>query len=150
MQFTTGRGIYLDIGQVSITFIAIVKNSSFSRIAGNNTGNILTFTVLIESCRDGLTGYSCPQRLCRFYDELAFFMRWRRIYLHITGAPMAPTDKITPKSDQSGTVTDETILKIAKEISIKFIEVGRITPATFEQSFKNIFSALEATVKKVK
>ena len=63
---------------------------------------------------------------------------------------MAPTEKIAQKSDQSGTVTDETILKIAKEISIKFIEVGRITPATFEQSFKNIFSALETTVKKVK
>ncbi len=56
------------------------------------------------------------------------------------------TEKNTQKKDQSGTVTDETILKIAKEISIKFIEVGRITPATFEQSFKNIFSAIDVTV----
>jgi hypothetical protein len=61
---------------------------------------------------------------------------------------MAPVEKTTQKKDQSGTVTDETILKIAKEISIKFIEVGRITPATFEQSFKNIFSAIDTTVKK--
>ena len=57
---------------------------------------------------------------------------------------MAPPEK----KDQDNRVTDETILKIAKEISIKFIEVGRITPATFEQSFKNIFSAIDTTVKK--
>lgn len=66
------------------------------------------------------------------------------------GVSMAPPEKIAAKSDQANTVTDETILKIAKEISIKFIEVGRITPATFEQSFKNIFSAIDATVKKGK
>ncbi len=62
---------------------------------------------------------------------------------------MAPPEKTAQNKAQPGTVTDETILKIAKEISIKFIEVGRITPATFEQSFKNIFSAIDATVKKV-
>ena len=61
---------------------------------------------------------------------------------------MVPQEKNTQKRNQSGTVTDETILKIAKEISIKFIEVGRITPATFEQSFKNIFTAIDTTVKK--
>jgi hypothetical protein len=66
----------------------------------------------------------------------------------LTGAAMAPVEKNTQKKDQSGTVTDETILRIAKEISIKFIEVGRITPATFEHSFKNIFSAIDTTVKK--
>ncbi len=63
---------------------------------------------------------------------------------------MALPEKTTPERVQASTVTDETILKIAKEISIKFIEVGRITPATFEQSFKNIFSAIDATIKKGK
>ncbi|TKB26516.1 hypothetical protein FCL47_08870 [Desulfopila sp. IMCC35006] len=63
---------------------------------------------------------------------------------------MAHPEKNTPERVQANTVTDETILKIAKEISIKFIEVGRITPATFEQSFKNIFSAIDATIKKGK
>ena len=95
-----------------------------------------------------MTGYSCSYRLCRFYDELAFFMRRGRIYLLLTGAPMAPPEKTAQKREQAGAVTDETILKIAKEISIKFIEVGRITPATFEQSFKNIFSAIDTTVNK--
>ena len=61
---------------------------------------------------------------------------------------MSPIEKTALKKEQHGSVSDETILKIAKEISIKFIEVGRITPATFEQSFKNIFSAIDTTVKK--
>jgi hypothetical protein len=61
---------------------------------------------------------------------------------------MALLEKTAQKKDHSGLVTDETVLKIAKEIAIKFIEVGRITPATFEQSFKNIFSAIDTTVKK--
>ncbi len=61
---------------------------------------------------------------------------------------MALPKKTEQMKEQSGMVSDETILKIAKEISIKFIEVGRITPATFEQSFKNIFSAIDTTVKK--
>jgi hypothetical protein len=61
---------------------------------------------------------------------------------------MTPLEKTALKKEKHGSVSDETILKIAKEISIKFIEVGRITPATFEQSFKNIFSAIDTTVKK--
>ncbi len=61
---------------------------------------------------------------------------------------MALLEKNAQTKDRAGMVTDETILKIAKEITIKFIEVGRITPATFEQSFKNIFSAIDTTVKK--
>gem|GEM_PF-227348 len=95
-----------------------------------------------------MTGYSWYYRLCRFYDELAFFMRRRRITLLFTGVLMSPLEKTALKKEKHGSVSDETILKIAKEISIKFIEVGRITPATFEQSFKNIFSAIDTTVKK--
>jgi len=61
---------------------------------------------------------------------------------------MAAPERTVQKNSASGRVTDEIILKIAKEISIKFIEVGRITPATFEQSFKSIFSAIDTTVNK--
>ncbi len=43
-------------------------------------------------------------------------------------------------NEHTTTVSDETILKISKEISVKFIEVGKISPATFETSFKNIYS----------
>jgi hypothetical protein len=61
---------------------------------------------------------------------------------------MATPEKTVQKNVPSSKVTDETILKIAKEISIKFIEVGRITPTTFEQSFKSIFSTIDTTVNK--
>ncbi len=51
----------------------------------------------------------------------------------------------TRTTDQGGNqpVSEETILKITKEIAIKFIEVGRLTPGTFDQVFKDI----HATVK---
>lgn len=45
-------------------------------------------------------------------------------------------------------VSQETLLKLSKEISIKFIEVGRITPASFDECFKNIYSTLESTITK--
>lgn len=46
-------------------------------------------------------------------------------------------------------VSDETLLKVAKEVAIKFIEVGRLTPATFEQTFDAIYSTIKGTVRKV-
>ena len=54
-----------------------------------------------------------------------------------------PTAAQTP-----GSVSDETVLKIAKEIAVKFIEVGRITPATFATAFTTIYSTIEKTVRK--
>ena len=45
-------------------------------------------------------------------------------------------------------VSDETLLKVAKEIVIKFIEVGRLTPTTFEQTFDNIYKTIKETVHK--
>ncbi|MDY6909627.1 MAG: hypothetical protein SWC40_06780 [Thermodesulfobacteriota bacterium] len=41
---------------------------------------------------------------------------------------------------------DEKILRLAKEIVIKFIELGRISPTNFESHFKSIFWALKNTV----
>ena len=61
---------------------------------------------------------------------------------------MASIDKTSKTTESSAAITDETILKIAKEISVKFIEVGRITPATFEVSFKDIYSTIDKTVRK--
>ena len=46
------------------------------------------------------------------------------------------------------TVSNESILKIAKELAVKFIEVGRITPASFDRDFKNIHTTIEAAVGK--
>jgi len=37
-------------------------------------------------------------------------------------------------------------LQVAKEIVVKFIEVGRITPANFAEHFSEIFGEILATV----
>ena len=43
--------------------------------------------------------------------------------------------------------TDEQILRATKEIVVKFIESGRISPAGFPENFKNIYRAVDDTVK---
>ncbi len=54
-----------------------------------------------------------------------------------------------PSPAEPGTTpSDETILKMAKEIAVKFIEVGRITPTTFAENFSGIYQAIEKTVRK--
>ena len=50
--------------------------------------------------------------------------------------------------DKNSNVAGETVLKVTKEIVIKFIEVGRITPTTFEENFKRIHSTITETVEK--
>jgi len=44
-------------------------------------------------------------------------------------------------------VTNEAILKVAKEIVVKFIEVGRVTPASFEETFLQVFTTVKNSVK---
>ncbi len=42
---------------------------------------------------------------------------------------------------------DEQILRTTKEIVVKFIESGRISPSSFHESFKDIFRTVENTTK---
>jgi len=42
---------------------------------------------------------------------------------------------------------DEQILKTAKEVVIKFIECGRLSPSGFAEAFQNIYRTVEETVK---
>ncbi len=42
---------------------------------------------------------------------------------------------------------DEHILKTTKEIVVKFIETGRISPSGFTESFKSIYKTIDETVK---
>lgn len=44
--------------------------------------------------------------------------------------------------------TDEMILKTAKEIVVKFIEIRTVTPSTFQDHFQSIYNAVEKTVRK--
>lgn len=42
---------------------------------------------------------------------------------------------------------DEQILRASKEIIVKFIETGRVSPTAFSEAFKNIYTTIEETVK---
>lgn len=42
---------------------------------------------------------------------------------------------------------DEQILRATKEIVVKFIEGGRLSPAGFPEFFKNIYQTIHDTVK---
>ena len=42
---------------------------------------------------------------------------------------------------------DEQILRATKEIVVKFIEGGRISPAGFDDAFRGIYQTVEETVK---
>ena len=44
-------------------------------------------------------------------------------------------------------VTEDAILKVAKEVVIKFIEVGRLSPANFHETFSEIYTSIHKTVK---
>jgi len=42
---------------------------------------------------------------------------------------------------------DEQILKATKEIVVKFIEAGRISPSGFHETFKNVYHTVSETMK---
>lgn len=45
-------------------------------------------------------------------------------------------------------VSDDAILKVAKEIVVKFIEVGRLSPANVDETFREIYQSIYDTVRK--
>ena len=44
-------------------------------------------------------------------------------------------------------VTDEAILKVTKEIVVKFIEVGHLSPAKFDEIFDQVYSTITSKVR---
>ncbi len=42
---------------------------------------------------------------------------------------------------------EELLLKAAKEIVVKFIEVGRVSPASFAETFKMVIDTLSQSLK---
>jgi len=44
-------------------------------------------------------------------------------------------------------VNDEAILKVAKEVVVKFIEVGRLSPANFDETFQSIYKTVHDAVR---
>ena len=44
---------------------------------------------------------------------------------------------------------DEQILRAAKEVVVKFIETGRVSPTGFHETFKSIYQTIEQTTRRV-
>ncbi|MDX1774975.1 MAG: hypothetical protein R3297_00160 [Desulfobulbales bacterium] len=44
-------------------------------------------------------------------------------------------------------VSDEAILKVAKEIVVKFIEIGRLSPGNFSETFASVYKSIRDTVR---
>jgi len=42
---------------------------------------------------------------------------------------------------------DKQILKVTKEVVVKFIETGRVSPAGFNDTFKNVYNTVKETVQ---
>lgn len=57
------------------------------------------------------------------------------------------SDEKSSKTPAQQPVTDEAIFKVAKEIVVKFIEVGRLTPSSFDETFARVYRAIERTVR---
>jgi hypothetical protein len=54
--------------------------------------------------------------------------------------PEAPLDRLTPRQ--------EAYLKASKEIVVKFIESGRLSAASFQETFGLVYRAVRDTVEK--
>jgi hypothetical protein len=42
---------------------------------------------------------------------------------------------------------DEQILRTAKEVVVKFIEAGRVSPAGFPETFRTVYNTIDQTVR---
>ena len=60
---------------------------------------------------------------------------------------MAKKNDNSEKTNSPRPVSDETILKVGKEVVVKFIEVGRLSPANFDETFKGIYQAVRNSVR---
>jgi hypothetical protein len=43
---------------------------------------------------------------------------------------------------------EDQVLRAAKEVAVKFIEMGRISPANFSESFQIIYETIDTQVRK--
>ena len=60
---------------------------------------------------------------------------------------MAKKAAESSQSQISRPVSDDTILKVAKEVVVKFIELGRLSPANFDETFKSIYKSVRDAVR---
>jgi hypothetical protein len=60
-------------------------------------------------------------------------------------ASSKPTDSCPDQALKP--VSEEAILKVTKEIVVKFIEVGRLSPSNIGEAFQEIYRAVRDTVR---
>ncbi len=60
---------------------------------------------------------------------------------------MSGEKKESDAAGRQGQVTDEAIFKVTKEIVVKFIEVGRLTPANFAETYERVFATVRRSVR---
>ncbi len=44
-------------------------------------------------------------------------------------------------------ISDEAVFKVVKEIVVKFIEVGRLTPTNFEETYERVYETVKRSVQ---
>ncbi len=78
---------------------------------------------------------------------------WLRIgLLPVTGVfsrrcRIVSTGNKSNLSHQDKPITDDTIFKVVKEIVVKFIEVGRLTPTNFEETYNQVYKTVKNSVR---
>lgn len=60
---------------------------------------------------------------------------------------MTVSQEIKSPSSMKTPVPEEIILKVCKEIVVKFIEVGKVSPANFETTFNKVYETIEKRVQ---
>ena len=70
-----------------------------------------------------------------------FLLLYQKVGTHVG------SDEKAGRTPVQQPVTDEAIFKVAKEIVVKFIEVGRLTPSSFDATFEQVYRAIERTVR---
>ncbi len=65
----------------------------------------------------------------------------------MSGGNSVPQNKVVPGEIRERPVGEEAILKVTKEIVVKFIEVGRLSPANFTETFREIHRTVRDAVR---
>ncbi|MDZ7642649.1 MAG: hypothetical protein U5J62_11595 [Desulfurivibrio sp.] len=64
-----------------------------------------------------------------------------------SASPSAAVAQQRGNEPQGRPVSDDAILKVTKEITVKFIEVGRLSPANFAETFNEIHRTVRDAVR---
>lgn len=77
--------------------------------------------------------------------ETAFFLPQGLSFIKSMTKPLQHNDHNPSVAGKPA--SDEAILKVAKEIVVKFIEVGRLSPANFDETFREIYQSVRNAVR---